>query len=64
MFVDQRIIDLEVRIAFQEKLIAQLDDVLREFATRVEGLEWQLSELRNSVDAPPSGPANDPPPHY
>ena len=64
MSLEKRIVDLEVRAAFQDKLIADLDEVLSEFALRVENLERQLQELRESADAPPSGPANDPPPHY
>ena len=61
---DTRIMDLEIRGAYQDKLIAQLDDVIREFATRVEALEFQLGELRNRVGSDPIGPAHDPPPHY
>ena len=64
MPLNQRMVDLEVRVAYQDKLIAQLDDVIREFVTRVEALEWQLGELRNRVGSAPIGPANDPPPHY
>jgi SlyX protein len=62
---DDRIIELEVRIAHQDKVIAALDDVVREFAVRVERLERQLGELRAAADsAPPIGPADEPPPHY
>lgn len=64
MSLEKRIVDLEVRAAFQEKLIAQLDEVLREFADRVERLEAQLVELKQSVDAPEVGPADERPPHY
>ena len=64
MPLEKRIVDLEVRAAFQDKLIADLDEVLSEFALRVENLERQLQELRESADPQPSGPANDPPPHY
>jgi len=64
MSQEQRIVDLEVRAAFQDKLIADLDEVLREFARRVESLETQIKDLKDSSNAAPIGPPNDPPPHY
>ena len=59
--LEARIVDLEVRLSFQQQTIDDLDLVLREFAARVERLEGELRELR-SVDpgAPaPAGPASD-----
>ena len=64
MSLEKRIVDLESRAAFQDKLIADLDEVAREFATRVEQLERELKDLRESSNAAPIGPPNDPPPHY
>ena len=60
--MDERIIELEIRIAHQDRAIAALDDVVRAFTTRVERLEQQVLELRGG--AAPLGPADDPPPHY
>lgn len=59
-----RIVDLEVRAAFQDRLIGELNEVVREFTQRVERLERELKELRDSADAPDIGPANERPPHY
>ena len=64
MSLDQRIVDLEVRAAYQDRLIAELDEVIREFATRVERLESRLMDVKDSMNAAPIGPADDPPPHY
>jgi uncharacterized coiled-coil protein SlyX len=64
MSLEQRIVDLEIRAAYQDKLIGDLDDVLREFATRIENLESLLRDLRESANAAPIGPPDDPPPHY
>ena len=62
--LEKRIIDLEIRGAYQEKLIADLDEVLREFSTRVENLESLLKELKESANDAPIGPSDAPPPHY
>ena len=64
MSVEKRIVDLEFRTAYQDKLIADLDEVIREFSARVERLESMLNDLKDSENAHPSGPADDPPPHY
>ncbi|WAS93128.1 SlyX family protein [Nannocystis punicea] len=44
--LEQRITELEVKLAFQERTIDDLDAVLRRFTTRVESLERELSRLR------------------
>ncbi len=69
MATDERhseaLIDLEVRVAFQGKTIAELDAVVRSLFSRIDTLERQLSELRAAGDGEtPLGPANEPPPHY
>jgi len=65
MAAEDRILELEVRIAFQEKAIAALSDVVREFAERVAGIERELAELRKvAIDREPIGPADERPPHY
>jgi len=52
----ERITDLEVRVAYQDRIIGALDEVVRGFTARVETLERELAE--------PVGPANEKPPHY
>jgi SlyX protein len=65
MSLDDRLTDLEVRLAHQDHTIHILDEVLRTFTVRVERLERQLAELRKGAgDLGPVGPADDPPPHY
>lgn len=63
MPLEDKIIDLEIRIAYQDKLIESLDDVVREFSQRVERLERQVVALREGASSQ-VGPANEPPPHY
>ncbi len=65
MPTEERLVELEIRIAHQDKVIADLDEVLRAFASRVEVIEEQLRALRGATaDVGPVGPANEPPPHY
>lgn len=62
---DERMLELEIRIAYQDRLLASLDEVVREFAGRVENLEQEVRTLRRSVGGgQETGPANDVPPHY
>ncbi len=60
------LVDLEERIAYQDRLIQDLDEVVRSFTLRVESLEREIARLRSTVleASLPSGPAADPPPHY
>lgn len=60
----QRIGDLEMRVAYQDKLLGDLDEVVRLFSNRVERLERHITELQDSVGAQEIGPADDKPPHY
>jgi len=62
--LEKRIVELEIRGTYQEKLIADLDEVLREFSARVESLESLVKELKESANDAPIGPPDDPPPHY
>jgi SlyX protein len=60
------VVDLEVRIAYQDRVIADLDALVRGFATRLDTAERELRQLREALRSPelPGGPANEPPPHY
>lgn len=64
--MEERIIALETRLAYQDRLIEDLDEVVREFASRVEKLEHELAELKKTVleGTPDIGGAQDKPPHY
>lgn len=64
MSLDKRIVDLEIRTAYQDRLIAELDEVVGEFSRRVETLEKLVQDLKSSLDAPPIGPPDERPPHY
>lgn len=63
---DERIEDLEVKLAFQDKLIRELDALVRHFGDRLDETARELKQLKESLRSPenPMGPANEPPPHY
>ena len=66
MTPDERIEDLELRVTQHEDTIAALDEVVREFALRVERLERALEDLRVTTagGTDDTGPADEKPPHY
>lgn len=61
---DARIMDLEVKLAFQEHTIAELDDVLRALVDRVEALERELEAVREEHRNAQAPFVNEKPPHY
>lgn len=62
----ERIEDLEVKLAFQDKLIRELDALVRTFGDRLDAAERELKQLKASIQSPEGGmgPGNEPPPHY
>lgn len=64
-----RIEDLEVRAAFQERTISELDGLVAALFSRVEALEARLGQAESRLDAPlvgggPPSPDDERPPHY
>jgi uncharacterized coiled-coil protein SlyX len=49
--LSQRLIDLEVRIAYQDRTIVALDEVVRDLASRVAALEAELAPVRAAAAA-------------
>ena len=64
--VSDRFIDLDVKLAYQDRLIRELDGLVRELATRLVQTEQKLAQLEQTLRSGevPLGPANEPPPHY
>lgn len=62
----ERIEDLEVKLAFQDRLIRELDALVRTFGDRLDDALREIEQLKQSVRSPEPtvGPANEPPPHY
>lgn len=63
---EDHLIDLEVKLAYQERLIKDLDALVREFGARLDKTQRDLEQLKQSVRTGevPMGPSNEPPPHY
>jgi uncharacterized coiled-coil protein SlyX len=61
----ERWLDLDVKLAYQERLIQELDALVREFATRLDKAERELEQIKRAMPPPlPLGAGNEPPPHY
>ena len=59
---DDRLMDLEVKVAYLEKLVAELDGVVREQATLMGRLAASLERATLQGDAAPI--IDERPPHY
>ena len=59
-------IDLDVKLAFQERLIRDLDALVRAFAERLAKTEKELGELKLALGSPEATTkaSDDRPPHY
>ncbi len=64
--MEERIMELESRVAFQDQTIRDLDEVVRLFSNRVEQLERRVSELASGLRSGREevGPHDEQPPHY
>jgi SlyX protein len=64
--MEDRIIELEVRLAYQDKLLCDLDEVVQTLAKRLEAQEREVQQLKDMLAEAPSpvGPADETPPHY
>jgi len=62
----QRIVELEIKLAYQDHVIRELDALVRSFGDRLDRAERELKTLKDSLVSPavPLGPQNEPPPHY
>jgi uncharacterized coiled-coil protein SlyX len=61
--MQKRVEELEVKIAFQEHTMAQLDEVVRELRAEVDSLRHELREIREQATVGEEDP-DQRPPHY
>lgn len=60
----ERLMDLEIKVAYLEKLVAELDGVVREQATLVARLATALEQRGESSGVEVGAPLDEKPPHY
>jgi uncharacterized coiled-coil protein SlyX len=62
----ERFTELEIKVAFQDKVIADLEALVRSFGVRLDELTRELKQMKDAVRSPevPMGPANERPPHH
>ena len=66
---EDRLIDIESKLAHQDQLMLELNDVVTEQQAKIMQLELLCSSLVERVraigeSASDDGPQDDPPPHY
>jgi uncharacterized coiled-coil protein SlyX len=61
--VEERLTEIEVLYAFQEKRISELDEVVQQLRAEIERIREELTQLQRAVSA--AAPTDDaPPPHW
>jgi uncharacterized coiled-coil protein SlyX len=63
---EDRFDELEIKLAFQDKLIHELDTLVRSFGKRLDEIQRELAQLKEALKSPeaPLGSPNEKPPHY
>ncbi len=61
---ESRLEELEVKVAFQEHTISQLDEVIRDIRDEMDRLRLELSQLHEHVLANDEPHVVEKPPHY
>jgi len=63
---DDRILELEIKLAYQDKKLAELDALVRTLGLRLDQSERDLAALKQALLSPdlPLGPPGEKPPHY
>lgn len=64
---EDRFVDIEIKLAHQEDMVEELNQVVYQQSRRIDQLEAMVGQLaehiRNSAQSGPN-PVNEPPPHY
>lgn len=62
--MDDRVERLEVKVAFQEHELAQLDEVIQRLHAELDELRREIGTVKAQVDKLEPSPENAKPPHY
>ncbi len=63
MDLEYRIIEIETRMVYQDKLVDELNSVVYEQQLKIDGLEKKVLDLRKRI-VDDINPAHQAPPHY
>ena len=61
---DDRVDELEIKIAFQDKVIADLEALVRTLGVRIDEISRELAQLKSAIGSPELPLTSDKPPHY
>jgi SlyX protein len=67
MSMEERLEDLEVKVAYQDRLIGELDALVRTFGTKLDEALRELKSVKEGVRTggePALGSPSEKPPHY
>ncbi|MEQ1567549.1 MAG: SlyX family protein [Myxococcota bacterium] len=64
MTPDERVTELEVKLAFHERWVAELDEVVRALRDQVDELGRELRDLSERVRPEEGSAVDEKPPHY
>lgn len=62
--MNDRLEELEIKVAFQENTIAELDAVVRALGDEIEQMKRRMRELQEEHAASLESPPHEKPPHY
>jgi uncharacterized coiled-coil protein SlyX len=60
--MDDHLVELEIRLAYQDRKLEELDTLVRTLVGRLEVTERELAEIKRAMT--PEEHTNEPPPHY
>ena len=62
--MQERITELEVKVAFQEHQLSELDGVIQTLRSELDALRRDVKEILEQGEVSESGDPHQPPPHY
>lgn len=60
----ERVLDLEVKLAYQDHLLAELNQLVKQTADAVVFLRAEVRQLQEGVGVSAAKPTSERPPHY
>ncbi len=62
--VERRVIELEIKLTHQDRLLEELNEVVIEQRASLDKLHKRTDALEKALFALQDDPGNEPPPHY